>query len=793
MSAAPRVLLWGVVISLVCIVPAYGQHGGEMEGSFLLRLLLILAAGWGGGQIATRIGYPAVLGELVTGIVLGPPLLGLLSGGPGIAIVAEEGILLMMLYIGMETDPEELRRASGKAFLATLGGFFTPFLLAYGATLWAHGAGILATDSPHIAGLFLGMGAGITSVTTKSRILVDLELLDTRVAQVLIAGALFADFLLLLIFAGVVGVAEQGSVDVMGMVFLVARVAAFFVAAGVMGIVILPRLGPYVQGMGRGALFTLVLIIGLAFAEGAELAGLHGIVGTFVAGLFLRDSTFGHTLSKAMMDLVRHTSIHFLAPVFFVSAGFSVTFDIFRTNFGLLTLLITLALVGKTVGTMVFYLFTGRGWKEGLVVGISMNGRGGVDVIVAQIALNRGLINPAVFSLLVFTSLVTTLLVPLFIRAGTAWLERMGALDRSNGRDGTLIIGSGPLARRVALALSERGARVTLMDRNQANAEHARREGLTAVVGSALDEEALGQAGAGKAQHLLLMTPNAELNTLVAQIAQSTFSVPHILVPDLSKRVGTRAVREHVGADALFGESFGLADWDYYAGHEALVEIEVPLPPHGPPPLPTANQLPIALRHGDTIVPYSGLPSHTPASLSPEPALDADARVVVLRRPDADVLPEQDRFDALVRSCPVLDLDGALPMVMFFERAAEVLAPRLAVDDEKLASQLMQREAASNTVILPGLAIPHVVVPGEGRFEMLMARSKGGIAFPDQAERVRAAFVLVGTMDERNFHLRALSAIAQIVQQEGFEQAWLDAEGSEGLRRLMLAIERRRR
>ena len=96
----------------------------------LLNLLLVLLAGWLAGWGATRIGYPSVLGELLVGILLGPPVLGLLQGSPALAILAEIGILLMMLYVGMEIDPRELGQASWAGMLAAVGGFVTPFVLA---------------------------------------------------------------------------------------------------------------------------------------------------------------------------------------------------------------------------------------------------------------------------------------------------------------------------------------------------------------------------------------------------------------------------------------------------------------------------------------------------------------------------------------------------------------------------------------------------------------------------------------------------------------------------------------
>jgi len=292
----------------------------------LLDLFLILLAAFLGGRLAVRLGYPSVLGELAAGIVLGPPLLGLLAGGEAIAVLAEVGVLLMMLFIGMEIDPSELGKASTGGILAALGGFVVPFALGF----WV----ILAAGGTVMAAVFVGMAMGVTSLATKSRILVDLRILDTRIAHVMMAGALVADTLSLLIFAGITSVVAAGSLNVASVAWIAVKVVAFFAVAWLAGTRLLPPAWRWLQrrGMDRAAAVPLVLLVALAFAEGAHLAGLHGILGTFVAGLALREAIGERRLSHDLTGLVRDVSLGFLAPVFFVTAGFEVTFAVFRAS-----------------------------------------------------------------------------------------------------------------------------------------------------------------------------------------------------------------------------------------------------------------------------------------------------------------------------------------------------------------------------------------------------------------------------------------------------------------------------
>ena len=744
----------------------------------ILNLLLVLVVAWLAGLLASRLGYPSVLGELLAGIILGPPLLGWLSGSEALAVLAEVGILLMMLYIGMEIDPSELRRASKGGFLAAIGGFLTPFVLCYLLVIWTGGS--------VLAAIFVGVAAGVTSLATKSRILVDLKLLDTRIAHVMMAGALIADTLSLVIFAAILGVAEAGSVDVAEIGLIALRAVGFFAVAALVGMKGLPVLGRLVQGLGRTATFTFVLLVGLLFAEMAELVGMHGILGAFLAGLFLREKVFGRSLSKDLMDLVRHASIGFLAPIFFVTAGFAVSLDVFSTDLGLLVGVIGLATVGKIAGTALFYLPTGHGWREGVTLGAGMNGRGAVEIIIAQIALSMGLISQDIFSILVFMAIATTATVPFFLKWGTDWLRRRGELVRSNqNREGVLIVGAGPTARALAQVLT-RSHPVWLIDRNAEHCARAEADGLAVVRGNALEEQVLSAAHAAEARHFIALTDNAEVNALAAQLARTAFLIPDVHVVNSGNPEGHRALTDHLGSTTLFAGATTLPDWDYYIDHAEVERFGMPVGEGVTPEQlfqklqREQRRLPLALRRGDHYLPF-----HSGSTLEP------DDRLIVLHMGHRTAMV-YDRFDRLVAHGPVIDVEPALSLEAFFALAAKALAPRLNLDADQLQGMFQDREASSSTVLLPGLAIPHVVVEGEGQFEVLIARCRQGIDFPGQPERVHAAFVLAGTRDERSFHLRALSAIAKIVQWPDFDRRWMTASDAEALRQLVLRSTRRR-
>ncbi len=542
-------------------------------GFDLLNLLLVLTAAWSAGRLAERIGYPAVLGELVAGIVLGPPLLGLLGSGEGLQVLGNLGVILMMLYIGTEIDPADLRRASWPGLLAAAGGFLVPAGLGF-LTVVLFGGSVLA-------GLFVGIAVGVTSLATKSRILVDLRLLDTRIAYVLMAAALLSDTATLVVFAAIIGFVEIGGFDLAGTATVAGEALAFFAVTFAIGLLVLPRVGRWIRDRGRDdrmLRFATVVAVGLLFAEIAELAGLHAILGSFVAGMFLRGPLLEDRLGRDVNHLVRDLSIGFLAPVFFVTAGFEISFAVFQTDLALLVSIVLVATIGKIVGTALFYLPTGHGWREGIVVGAAMNGRGAVEIIVAGIGLELGLISREIFTILVFMAIITTALVPIMLKIGVEWLRRRGELAHTEAqRKDVIIMGAGPVARLLAQHLGD-GRAVRLVDRNPHRCAKARRAGLTAIQGDAMDEETLERAGAAQAGAFFALTSNSEMNVLAAQEAHEEFLIPHIRVALHQELTGPHQRKlERIGARPLLDGSVDMDLWDQWlsSGRAQPMELHV--------------------------------------------------------------------------------------------------------------------------------------------------------------------------------------------------------------------------
>ena len=180
-----------------------------------------------------------------------------------------------------------------------------------------------------------------------------------------------------------------------------------------------------------------------------------------------------------------------------------------------------------------------------------------------------------------------------------------------------------------------------------------------------------------------------------------------------------------------------------------------------------------------------------------ERVTDRELRTVTLENELRDILMErdeviEDRFDRLIRECEILDIEGSRKAEDVFLEVSTILAGRLHMDECVLLEKFVGREAQGGTVVQPGFAIPHIVVEGEKRFDILLVRAVDGIDFAHAADPIRIMFVLAGSKDERNYHLRALMAIAQIAQEKNFEQRWFAARDTEAIRNLVLLSTRKR-
>jgi Kef-type K+ transport system membrane component KefB len=398
---------------------AQGEHGIAPE-QFFLVLISILIFGKVFGELAERIGQPAVLGELIAGVVLGGSVLGIIPADGTmrevIQLLAEVGVAILLFEIGLETDLKEMFRVGPAATLVACVGVVTPFLLGF--LYWilvlpdigTHAADV--TDT--MVAIFVGATLTATSVGITARVLTDLKRIHTPEARVIIGAAVIDDVLGLVILAIVSGLAAGAALSLFGIAMKFAVAAGFLVAAVIVGNFVAPRLFGVVDRMRvRGVLLVSAFSFALLFAALAAMAESAMIIGSFAAGIVLSSTNQFDLIAERIEPVA-----DIFTPIFFVSVGASVDVTLFLPwsesfNPAVLAVggaLLVLAVIGKVAsGYSVGY---GRNKLSHLAIGVGMVPRGEVGLIFADIGLRRGILSSEVFSAVLIMVMLTTFIAP---------------------------------------------------------------------------------------------------------------------------------------------------------------------------------------------------------------------------------------------------------------------------------------------------------------------------------------------------------------------------------------------
>ena len=383
-----------------------------LQLAFLLTLILVAAKA--SGYLATKLGQPSVLGELIVGLLLGPSLVNIwhlpfitaAHVSETINELGELGVLLLMFIAGLELHLSDLAKNTKVAAYSGVLGVIVPVGLGF---LAGEIFGMSLENS-----VFLGLTLGATSVSISAQTLMELKVLRSRVGLGLLGAAVFDDILVILLLSSFVALADGGST--LQILLVLAKMVGFLALSALFGLWALPRLTVAVSRLAVSQnILTLALIIMLTYGLAAELlGGMAAITGTFVAGLM-----FGRTPEKAQIEGgLRALSYAFLVPIFFVNIGLSI--DLRQVSLSALWLMLAitlLAVIGKILGSGLGARLGKFSWLESLQLGIGMVSRGEVGLIVASIGLAAGHLTDDAFSAVVGMILITTLITPPLLRA----------------------------------------------------------------------------------------------------------------------------------------------------------------------------------------------------------------------------------------------------------------------------------------------------------------------------------------------------------------------------------------
>lgn len=389
--------------------------GSPSEILYSLVIMLVFAKLL--AEIFVRFGQPAVVGEILAGIIIGPSVLALVNPSEIISTLAEVGVIFLLFTVGLETKPQAILRVGKRAFLVATLGVIVPFAAGYCVTLFWNGSKIEA--------MFVGATLVATSVGITARVLGNLGLLDAPTARIILGAAVIDDILGLLILS-VVSSVNNGDFDYVLLLKTTGLAILFTVLIATVGARIVIRIAPRIGQLWIGDSFYilgLVLCLGLSYV--ATLIGMAAIIGAFLAGMALAEATE----SKQTMHKQTQGVMEFLVPFFLVNIGMSLDISVFKdiSTVWLALIVTILAILTKFIGCGLGSY--GIGWRRSAQIGVGMVPRGEVGIVVAQIGLGLGVITPAFFAAILFMAIFTTLIAPPFIK----W-----AFDNEEAAHGTI-------------------------------------------------------------------------------------------------------------------------------------------------------------------------------------------------------------------------------------------------------------------------------------------------------------------------------------------------------------------
>src|SRR5262245_4249193 len=372
--------------------------------SVLLDLFIMLVTAKLMAELFERLRQPAVVGEILAGVLIGPGVLGWVSPSELTNTLAEIGVIFLLFNIGLETKPATIFRV-GKtaAFVAVLGvaaPLFGGFLL------------LKAWGGANIEALFIGTAMVATSVGITARVLAAMGLLDAPTSRIILGAAVIDDILGLLVLA-VMSSLAAGSVNYLEVGVGPVMAIAFTAFVALVGAPVITRVAPKIENLRVGeSLFVFGLIFCLGLAVAADYIGVAAIIGSFLAGMAMAEASEGNQVMHRQTNGVTE----FLLPFFLVNIGMQLQLNVFRDpTVMLLCILVTIVAVATKLvacGAGAWHL----GLRRSAQVGMGMVPRGEVGIVVAQIGLTLGVITAELYGMVLFMAVVTTLIAPPFLK-----------------------------------------------------------------------------------------------------------------------------------------------------------------------------------------------------------------------------------------------------------------------------------------------------------------------------------------------------------------------------------------
>ena len=388
-----------------------------------LALLVVFVSAKLLGELFERLRQPAIVGEILAGVLIGPYVLGWVGPSEVVSLLGELGVMFLLFRVGLEVKSSELVALGGQALLVAAAGVVVPFLCGWGLSAW--------WGLPTLESVFIGAAMVATSVGITAQVLAAGGWLSERASKLIVAAAVIDDVLGLIVLAAVSSMA-RGSVDYTDLALTAGLAGGFTILIVFAGSRLMGKLLPKLRGSlhAAEAEFTIALSLLFALSLLATYAGVAAIIGAFLAGMALSETVQPrvHHLTDGVTEL--------LVPFFLVGIGLNLDVTLFRNSSTILfaAIIILVAVLSKLASCGVAALPLGR--TDALRIGVGMIPRGEVGMVVAQIGLGFGVMEQSVYGTIVFMSIATTLIAPPLLRLAFRGAVPSGTVDSDSMRIG---------------------------------------------------------------------------------------------------------------------------------------------------------------------------------------------------------------------------------------------------------------------------------------------------------------------------------------------------------------------
>jgi Kef-type K+ transport system membrane component KefB len=425
----PKTWMGGAALAVLAASDAFAAEGappGPSEAIFFAQIGLLLVVGRLLGEAMQRIGQPAVMGQLVAGMVLGPSVLGALWPDLQHAIfpknaeqrsmidaVSQLGIIMLLLLTGMETDLKLVRRVGRAAITVSAAGVAVPFACGFALGEMLPNSILPIPEQRFITSIFLGTALSISSVKIVAMVVREMNFMRRNLGQIIVASAILEDTIGWILVAIAFGLASSGMLDAWSVTKTVLGVAAFLVASLTIGRRVVFSLIRWTNDnfVSDFPVITTILVIMVAMALTTHMIGVHSVLGAFVAGVLVGESPI---LTRHIDEQLRGLIVALFMPVFFGLSGLSADLTILKnTDLLLLTCaLVVIASIGKFGGAFIGGRLGRLTRPESLAIACGMNARGSTEVIVATVGLSMGVLSQNLFTMIVAMAVITTIAMP---------------------------------------------------------------------------------------------------------------------------------------------------------------------------------------------------------------------------------------------------------------------------------------------------------------------------------------------------------------------------------------------